>query len=93
MIAAERARRKYPTMAHQHEFSVSVEWDEEAQVWYVAESDVPGLATEAPSMDQMIAKLKVMVPELLEENGVIEVVHAEVPFSLMANVAGIPSRA
>jgi hypothetical protein len=79
-------------MRPEHEFFVAVEWDEEAQVWYVADSDVPGLATEAPSMDQMIAKLKVMVPELLEENGVIEAVHAEVPFALMANVAGISSR-
>lgn len=80
-------------MRPEHEFFVAVEWDEEAQAWYVADSDVPGLATEAPSMDQMIAKLKVMVPELLEENGVIEAVHAEVPFALMANVAGISSRA
>jgi len=37
----------------------------------VAESeDVPGLATEAPTLEELLAKLTVVVPELLEENGV-----------------------
>ena len=37
----------------------------------VAESeDVPGLATEAETLEDLMAKLTVMVPELLEENGV-----------------------
>lgn len=37
----------------------------------MAESeDVPGLATEAPTLDELLAKLAVVVPELLEENGV-----------------------
>jgi len=45
-------------------------WDEEARVW-VAESEyVPGLATEAPTLEELLAKLAVMVPEFLEENGV-----------------------
>ena len=45
-------------------------WDWEAGVW-VAESDnVPGLATEAATLEELLAKLAVMVPELLEENGV-----------------------
>lgn len=75
-------------MATDHKFVVVVEWDSEANVWFVANSDVPGLATEAPTMDNLIAKLKVMVPELLELNGVIGAAHSEVPFSLMADVAG-----
>lgn len=45
-----------------------IEWDDEACVWYVADSDVPGLATEASSVDAMMAKLDVMIPELLDEN-------------------------
>ena len=53
------------------QFTVTAKWDEEAKVWYVADSDVPGLATEAPSVDALLEKLKVMVPEMLELNGVI----------------------
>ena len=44
-------------------------WDDEAKV-YVAESeDVPGLVTEADTVSALVQKLKVLIPELLEENG------------------------
>jgi hypothetical protein len=47
---------------------VRVVWDPEASV-YVAESDdVPGLATEADSLDALARKLYVMIPELLDLN-------------------------
>lgn len=71
-------------------FSVTVSWDDEAKVWYVAESDVPGLATEAESMDRMLEKLKVMVPEMLELNGVIAGGQTGVPFRLLTHVSGAP---
>ncbi|MFD3005146.1 MULTISPECIES: DUF1902 domain-containing protein [Thermus] len=44
-------------------------WDEEAGVWVAESPDVPGLATEAQDLDGLLLKLRVMVPELLEENG------------------------
>jgi predicted RNase H-like HicB family nuclease len=48
---------------------VSAIWDPEAKVW-VAESDqVPGLATGADTLEELVEKLKVAVPELLAENG------------------------
>jgi len=51
---------------------VRAEWDSEANV-YVAESDdVPGLITEAATAEQLVAKLRRMVPELLELNGPVE---------------------
>jgi predicted RNase H-like HicB family nuclease len=51
---------------------VRAEWDSEAKV-YVAESeDVPGLITEAATAEQLVAKLRLMVPELLELNGLDE---------------------
>jgi hypothetical protein len=43
--------------------------DQEAGVWVATSDDVPGLATEADTMEQLAAKLQVMVPELLELNG------------------------
>jgi len=47
---------------------VRVEWDEDAAVWVATSDDVPGLATEETSMEGLVAKLKVMIPELLELN-------------------------
>jgi len=45
-------------------------WDGEAGVWVAESDDVPGLATEAATLEELQAKPAVMVPELLEENGV-----------------------
>ena len=44
--------------------------DGESGVWVAESDDVPGLATEAATLEELLAKLAVMVPELLEENGV-----------------------
>jgi predicted RNase H-like HicB family nuclease len=49
-------------------YTVTCHWDEEARVWYVAETDVPGLATEAETVEAMEQKLLTMVPELLTLN-------------------------
>ena len=71
------------------ELQIRADWDEEAQVWVVTSDDVPGLVTEAPTKDEVIAKLRVMVPELLEANGLLNEVledgnHPEVPISVMS---------
>ena len=52
------------------EIRVRALWDSEAHVWVAESSDVPGLATEAETMEQLIAKLHTIIPELLEANGV-----------------------
>ena len=49
---------------------VRAEWDEEACVWVATSDDVPGLATEEPTMEGLITKLKQIIPELLEANDV-----------------------
>ncbi|MBX3706823.1 MAG: DUF1902 domain-containing protein [Pseudomonadales bacterium] len=49
-------------------YAVTVLWDPDASVWYVADSNVPGLATEADTLEQMERKLAVMIPELLALN-------------------------
>jgi predicted RNase H-like HicB family nuclease len=49
---------------------VNATWDAEAKVW-IAESDcVPGLATGADTLEELVEKLKVAIPELLAENGI-----------------------
>jgi len=68
---------------HTKTYTVSCNWDSEAGVWYVAESDVPGLVTEAPTLEAMEAKLMRMIPELLELNEGLERPVA-VPFELVA---------
>jgi len=40
----------------------------EAMVWVATSDDAPGLATEAVTMEDLIEKLKVMIPELLMAN-------------------------
>ena len=44
-------------------------WDEAAKVWVATSDDVPGLATESPSLDALVPKLRLMIPELLDANG------------------------
>ena len=47
-------------------FQVEAAFDKDAGVWFVCESNVPGLATEAPTLDALVDKLAVMIPELSE---------------------------
>ena len=60
---------------------IRAEWDEEAMVWVATSDDVPGLATEAVTMEDLIEKLKVMIPELLMANNAV--VEGEVPFEII----------
>lgn len=48
---------------------VNAVWDDEAKVWTATSEDVPGLVTEAATQEELLRKLRVMVPELLEING------------------------
>jgi predicted RNase H-like HicB family nuclease len=60
---------------------VRAEWDEEAMVWVATSDDVPGLATESVTMEDLIEKLKVMIPELLMANNTA--IEDEVPFEII----------
>ena len=61
-------------------------WDEKAEVWVAESEDVPGLITEATTMESLISKLKVLIPELLEANGVIFEINGteQIPFHLLS---------
>lgn len=50
-------------------YSLKAAWDKEVGRWYVAESDVPGLNTEGDTLDALIARAELIIPELLELNG------------------------
>jgi predicted RNase H-like HicB family nuclease len=63
--------------------SIRVEWDDDAKVWVAASDDVPGLATEDFTMEKLIEKLKIIIPELLKANGVQS--ECDVPFEVLAH--------
>lgn len=50
-------------------YFIRAEWDADACVWVASSDDVPGLATEAATLEELDSKLGVMVPELLQANG------------------------
>lgn len=51
-------------------YQVLAQWDRDAGVWIAESDDVPGLVAEAESPNRLAQKLKVLIPELLELNGV-----------------------
>jgi predicted RNase H-like HicB family nuclease len=51
-------------------YEVLAQWDGEAGVWVAESEDVPGLVAEAESPNSLAEKLRVLIPELLELNGV-----------------------
>lgn len=48
---------------------VKATWDDEAQVWVAQSEDLPGLVTEAHTLEALRARVFIMIPELLELNG------------------------
>ena len=49
-------------------YHVQADWDHETGVWVATSDDVPGLATEATTIEALAEKLQTMIPELLEAN-------------------------
>jgi predicted RNase H-like HicB family nuclease len=74
------------------QITVNAEWDAEAKVWVATSDDVPGLVTEAETVEALAEKLSIMIPELLEANGVRgSNAIREVPISLIAHRAQLIS--
>ena len=44
---------------------VRAEWDDEAGVWVAESTNLPGLVTEADTVEALLNKLRIMIPELL----------------------------
>jgi predicted RNase H-like HicB family nuclease len=70
---------------------IRAEWDAEAEVWVATSDDVPGLATEADTIEALSSKLEIMVPELLDANGYPD--GPEVSFELLARKFSVAHRA
>jgi predicted RNase H-like HicB family nuclease len=66
-------------------YTVHCAWDAEAEVWVASSDDVPGLATGADTLDGLVQKLKVVIPELLEANGLLSADEpGDIPFAIIA---------
>jgi predicted RNase H-like HicB family nuclease len=79
-----RGKTTYTHLAMEDPIQVHAFWDDDARVWVAESGDVPGLVTEAESVDQLIEKLKILIPELLAENGVERA--GNIPFRLVSDI-------
>ena len=50
------------------ELRVHLDYDDEARVWFVAKSDIPGLVLEANSPTRLVERILEAAPELIELN-------------------------
>ncbi|MEN5338347.1 DUF1902 domain-containing protein [Brucella pseudintermedia] len=49
-------------------YLVTAQWDEEAGVWVATSDDIPGLVSEAKTIDDLVKRVVAVAPELLEDN-------------------------
>jgi predicted RNase H-like HicB family nuclease len=61
----------YPASMDSVTYHVQADWDREAGVWVATSNDVPGLVTESETIESLTDRLRVMIPELLEANGLL----------------------
>lgn len=64
---------------------MQAEWDPEAEMWVATSDDVPGLATEADTIERLTEKLRTLIPELLDANRVPSDPRQEVVFELTSH--------
>jgi predicted RNase H-like HicB family nuclease len=63
---------------------VKATWDPEAGVWVAESGDVPGLVTEAETLDVLTDKLPGLIQDLLDEEGGQDV---EIPVEIVAHTS------
>lgn len=51
------------------EYTINFTWDPEADVWIATSNDIPGLVLESGSLDTLLERTRIAVPELLALNG------------------------
>jgi hypothetical protein len=52
------------------EYIVDILWDHDVAVWVATSNDIPGLVMESGSLDALIERIRLAIPELLELNGI-----------------------
>jgi predicted RNase H-like HicB family nuclease len=85
MAAAYVGQRRERGTTMPHLIVVKATWDPEAAVWVAESQDVPGLITEAETIEALQKKLPGIVQDLLEADDDGEEV--EVPIELIAHAS------
>jgi|SRR5438128_10746274 len=49
-------------------FEITAQWDDEAGVWWCSNDELP-LTTEAPTFEELVARVLEIAPEIAAENG------------------------
>ena len=73
--------------------TVRAEFDSEAQVWYVAETSLPGLNAEAETVEGLVEILPGMIQDLLEEDGSLGARDDPVSLEVIAHTTTLVPRA
>jgi len=55
----------------QKAFEIKAQWDGEAGVWWCSNDELP-LTTEAPTFEELVARVLEIAPEIAAENGLAE---------------------
>ncbi|OYE03715.1 DUF1902 domain-containing protein [Nostoc sp. 'Peltigera membranacea cyanobiont' 232] len=55
----------------QNTLKIDALWDKDAEVWVATSENVPGLVTEASTIESLTQKLREMIPELLVLNRIV----------------------
>lgn len=50
-------------------WTVRADYDADARVWWTADSDIPGLAADAATLEELAEKVGRLLPDLLEIDG------------------------
>ena len=58
-------------MENHSPYIVDAFWDRTAGVWVATSDEILGLVTEAPTIDQLMQKIHLIIPELIQLNQLI----------------------
>lgn len=50
-------------------YRINAEWNLEDRCWIATSDDLPGLVTGADSLDELVSRLRVIIPDFLEVLG------------------------
>ena len=72
-------------MMAQITFKVEAFWDSDAEVWVATSDDVPGLVTEASTIEVLTQKLREIIPDLIILNKIVPFDVGSITFELTSD--------
>lgn len=72
-------------MMAQITFKVEAFWDSDAEVWVATSDDVPGLVTEASTIEVLTQKLREIIPDLIILNKIVPPDVGSITFELTSH--------